>query len=78
MKRWIIGQIEEETHILHRTILLKILFEKTCSLHVYTHGCKNNGKVVGFLCVATMFLIRLFDQSSLSHNLCSYLETKAL
>ena len=32
--RWVIGQVQEQTHILHRTILLKVLFEKSCSLHV--------------------------------------------
>lgn len=33
-KRWIVRQVEEETHSFHRAILLKVLFEEPCSLHV--------------------------------------------
>ncbi len=32
--RRIIGQVQEQAHIVHRTVLLKVWLEETCSLHV--------------------------------------------
>lgn len=36
--RWVIGKIQEETHILHGAILLKVLLEKSGSFHVHLGG----------------------------------------
>lgn len=33
--RWVISQVQEQTHILHGTVLLKVLFEKPSRLHVH-------------------------------------------
>ena len=33
--RGVVGQIQEETHVLHRPILFKVLFEEASGLHVY-------------------------------------------
>lgn len=33
--RWVIGNVQEQTDILHRTILFKILFKETSSLHIH-------------------------------------------
>jgi hypothetical protein len=41
-------QIKEKGHSLHRAILFKVAFEKLCSLHVNSHGCKHNSEVVLF------------------------------
>ena len=33
--RWIVGNVQEETHVLHRAVLLKVLLEETSCLHVH-------------------------------------------
>ena len=33
--RWVIGKVQEETHILHGPILFKVLLEEPSSLHVH-------------------------------------------
>ena len=32
--RWIVSQVQEQTHILHRSIFLKVLLEESSGLHV--------------------------------------------
>lgn len=32
--RRIVGQVQEQAHIVHRTVLLKVGLKETCSLHV--------------------------------------------
>ena len=34
LSRGVIGKVEEQTHILHRAILLKVLLEEPGSLHI--------------------------------------------
>jgi len=33
--RWIVGEIQEETDVIHGTVLLEILLEETSRLHVH-------------------------------------------
>lgn len=33
--RWVVSQVQEQTHILHRTVLFKVLFEESSCLHVH-------------------------------------------
>lgn len=33
--RWVISQVQEQTYILHGTVLLKVLFEEPSCLHVH-------------------------------------------
>ena len=42
----IVGKIEEETDVLHASVLLKVLLEEPGSLHVYPHGGEDDSKVV--------------------------------
>ena len=41
-------QVQKERHTLHGAIFLKIMCEKLCSLHIYNHSYKYNGKIVLF------------------------------
>ena len=43
---WIVGQIQEETDVLHGTVLLEVLLEKSSGFHVHTHGGEHDGEVV--------------------------------
>ena len=47
----------------HGAILLKVLLEKACRLHIHTHGSKHNGKVI---LVPINNALRLFHQTSLA------------
>ena len=40
--RWVIGQIKEQTHVVHGAILLKVLFEESSRLHIHLMGIKKN------------------------------------
>ena len=72
--RRVIGQVKEETHILHRTILLEVLFEETSCLHVYTHGSEYNGEIV--VMIVHDALTRQLYQAGLPADLSSNLDRK--
>ena len=42
----IVGQVEEETDVFHGSVLFEILLEEPGSLHVDSHGRKDDGEVV--------------------------------
>lgn len=42
----VVGQVEEEAHVLHGAILLEVLLEEASCLHVDSHGGEYNGEVV--------------------------------
>ncbi|EZA62788.1 hypothetical protein X777_07604 [Ooceraea biroi] len=46
LDRRVVGQIQEEAHVLHGAVLLEVLLEETSGLHVDTHRRKHDGEVV--------------------------------
>lgn len=42
----IVGQVQEEAHVLHGTVLLEVLLEETGCLHVHTHSGEHDGEVI--------------------------------
>jgi hypothetical protein len=72
--RWIVGQIQEETNVFHRTVFFEILLEETRSFHVHTHSGKNNSEIVIALLVLTLGQL---DKTALSHNLSGNLKLAA-
>lgn len=42
----IVGKIEEETDVLHASVLLEVLLEEPGGLHVHSHGGEHDSKVV--------------------------------
>jgi len=42
--RWIIGQVQEQTHILHGSILLEVLFEEASCFHINLHITTENNQ----------------------------------
>lgn len=65
----IVGQVQEQAHVLHRAVLFEILLEEPGGLHVDTHSCEYDGEVV-FVIVQYRFS-REFDKTSLPTNLGS-------
>mmetsp|Transcript_27347 Transcript_27347/g.42466 ORF Transcript_27347/g.42466 Transcript_27347/m.42466 type:complete len:288 (+) Transcript_27347:964-1827(+) len=63
----IIGQVQKESRTLHGTRFLEIRAEETSSLHVDTHGSKDNGKVL----LVTIHGVLLLNQRGLTGNLGS-------
>ena len=42
----IVGQVEEETDVLHGTVLFEVLLEESSGLHVDSHSGENDGEVI--------------------------------
>ena len=75
--RRVVGQIEEKSNSIQRTVLLEILSEESSGLHVDSHSGKDDGEVVLVSIVNTLgrssFGVslggELVDQSGLSTDL---------
>ena len=65
--RRVVGKVKEESDTVERAVLLKVLLEEACSLHVHTHSGEDNGEVV-FVAVVHVFCGTL-DKAGLAHNL---------
>uniref|UniRef100_A0A182QVN8 Uncharacterized protein n=1 Tax=Anopheles farauti TaxID=69004 RepID=A0A182QVN8_9DIPT len=63
----IVGQVQEQAHVLHRTVLFEVLLEETGRLHVHTHSGEHDGKVV--LVLIQHRLTRLLHQTGLTTDL---------
>lgn len=63
----IVGQVQEQTHVLHGTVLLEVLLEESGSLHVHTHSGEHDGEVVGV--VIQHGLARQLDETGLTTDL---------
>jgi hypothetical protein len=72
----VVGQVEEQAHVLHRTVLLEILLEESSGLHVDTHGGKHDGEVV--FMVVKDGLLRSFYETSLTTDLSGNLERRMI
>ena len=70
----VICKIEEEGYTVQTAVLLEVLLEETCSLHVHTHGGEHDGEVV-FVAVVHV-LRRTLDKACLPHDLGSNLDTE--
>lgn len=68
----IIGQVQEETHVLHGTVLFKVLLEETGSFHVDTHSGEDDGKVI--VMIVQHRFTGYFDQTTLTTNLSGNLK----
>lgn len=42
----VVGQVQEQTYVLHGAVLFEVLLEETRRFHVDTHSGKHDGKVV--------------------------------
>ena len=42
----VVGQVQEQAHVLHGAVLLEVLLEEARRLHVDAHGGEHNGEVV--------------------------------
>jgi len=70
--RWIIGQIQEQAHVLHGSVLFKVLLKESSSLHVDSHGSEDNGEIVAAVVHDVLSLrAMLLDQASLATDLGS-------
>jgi hypothetical protein len=65
----VIGEVEEEAHVLHGAVLLEILLEKAGSLHVHTHSSENDSEVA-LSCVTGVALGILPNKTCLPADLC--------
>jgi len=63
----IVGQVQEQAHVLHGTVLLEVLLEETGRLHVHTHSGEHDGEVVGV--VIQHGLARQLDETGLTTDL---------
>jgi hypothetical protein len=67
--RWVVCQVQEERNSIQRTVLLEVLLEEPGSLHVDTHGGKDDGEVVLVSVVDTLCRSRSLDEAGLSTDL---------
>uniref|UniRef100_A0A2M4D215 Putative secreted protein n=1 Tax=Anopheles darlingi TaxID=43151 RepID=A0A2M4D215_ANODA len=65
----IVGQVQEQAHVLHGTVLFEVLLEESGRLHVHTHSGEHDGKVV--LVLIQHRLTRLLHQTGLTTDLGS-------
>lgn len=63
----VVGQVQEEAHVLHGAVLLEVLLEEPGRLHVDTHGREHDGEVV--LVVVHDGLAGDLDETGLSTDL---------
>jgi hypothetical protein len=64
---WIIGQVHEEDHSVHRSVDLEVSLEESSCLHIDSHSCENNSEVF----LGVIMNVLLLDKGSLSTNLGS-------
>ena len=62
---WIIGQVQEQHHSLHRSVLFEIGLEETSDLHVNTHSSEHHTEVF----IRVISYIFTLHQAGLTHNL---------
>jgi len=65
--RGVVGQVEEETDVLHGAVLDKVLLEEARRLHVDAHGGEDDGEVVRVRVVHV--LAGQLDQAGLAADL---------
>mmetsp|Transcript_62504 Transcript_62504/g.167420 ORF Transcript_62504/g.167420 Transcript_62504/m.167420 type:complete len:421 (+) Transcript_62504:365-1627(+) len=61
----IVGQVQEQNHVLHGPVLLEIVLEESSGLHVHSHGTKHNREVVS----RVILRVLLLHKTRLSANL---------
>mmetsp|Transcript_29901 Transcript_29901/g.56072 ORF Transcript_29901/g.56072 Transcript_29901/m.56072 type:complete len:340 (-) Transcript_29901:549-1568(-) len=62
----VICQVHEENNVLHGTVLLEVVPEETCRLHVHAHGTKDDAKVL----LGVIQNVLSLHQRCLSAHLC--------
>lgn len=67
--RRVVRQIQEQSNLLQRTVLLKITGEKTTSFQVDTHGREYDGEVVVVSIVYAFVVSWTFNETSLTTDL---------
>mmetsp|Transcript_7110 Transcript_7110/g.17954 ORF Transcript_7110/g.17954 Transcript_7110/m.17954 type:complete len:561 (+) Transcript_7110:182-1864(+) len=46
LDRRVVGQVQEEHDVLHGAVLLEVVAEEACRLHVHTHGAEDDAEVI--------------------------------
>lgn len=64
---WVVGQVQEEHHTLHRSVLLEVGLEETGDFHVDSHGCEHDAEVL----LTVIGDVLALDEGGLSHDLGS-------
>lgn len=67
--RRIVGQVQEQSNLLQRTVFLKIAREETTSFQVDPHGCEDDREVVIVPVVDTLVVSWALDKTSLTTDL---------
>lgn len=68
--RRVIRQVQKQSNLLQRTVLLEITCEETTGLQVDTHSRKHNREIVVVTIVNTLVVSRSLDKTSLTTDLC--------
>lgn len=68
----VIGEIEEESDTVQRTVFFEIRLKEPCGFHIHAHGRKDDGEVVRG--PVEHILRRAFDEAGLSTDLGGNLE----
>ena len=71
LDRRVVSKVEEERYTVETAVLLEVLLEESCGLHVDTHGREHDGEVI-FMSVMNILCWAL-DQTCLSDDLGSNL-----
>jgi hypothetical protein len=72
--RGVVGQVEEQSHTIQRTVLFKVLLEISSGLHVDTHGGEDDGEVVLVTVVDSLGRSRTVDEPGLTTDLSGDLD----
>jgi hypothetical protein len=67
--RRVVGQVEEESDTVKRSILLEVLLEEASGLHVDTHSGEDDGEVVLVTVVNTLCASWTLDEAGLTTDL---------